>query len=167
MAQAAVLLPRSIRGGQPKDESEYKFFCWLAQHGYKVKGWESKQFPLPDGRSLTPDCMLDSGIFLEHTDADLRRHPGDLPPKIRRKNCKHSRSHLPHILPAAYIAAKRRKIALAEQHYGIVVVLLPCVVRQQMYLQPDLLDKLIKLKLSDPAKYDAYIDEQLEQAAAA
>jgi hypothetical protein len=158
----AIPARRPVEGrGNKIGESEQTFYDWLVANGWEIAGWECEEFHLGKTNWLRPDCKLASGIFLEHTDADTAWHVWHLSVETRRKN-KSKPSGKTFISPLEYLDRKRERIARAERLHGITIVLLPAMLREQIYRQPELLQKLIDLRKSSPDDYEAFLDEQLK-----
>ena len=160
--QAPELLRRPVTGrGNTISKSEQQFFDWLLANGWEVDGWECEEFFLPGNQPdpakgfswLRPDCKLASGVFLEHTDADEILTPEHLPELVRQCN-KAKESGQDWISPRDYLHKKCSRISLAESLHGIVIVLLPAMIRRQLTDDPEQLHRLIARRQEDPAGYD-------------
>ena len=158
-----MLDPRPVVGrGNRRSESEQIFHDWLIEHGYEVVGWESIDLHLGKTNWLRPDFLLSSGVYLEHTDADVMVHAWMLSAEIRQQNRTKSsgKAFLP---PLHFLERKRRRIRRAERLNHVTIVLLPATVRQQIFQRPELLEELIELRQTSPAAYDKYLDRQLKE----
>jgi hypothetical protein len=163
---------RPVTGrGNKISQSEMEFSDWLVANGWIIAGWECEEFYLPADKDkpfswLRPDCKLARAsrrswpwsdrcrsVFLEHTDADEILSPEHLPELVRAHNLA-KESGKSWISPRDYLEKKCSRIARAEKLHGVVIVLLPAMIRRQMAEDPKLLRRLIKLRRKDPAAYD-------------
>jgi hypothetical protein len=142
------------QSNQPKPYED-AFHRYLDAHGeaYEVEPDKLLHQPYAPNRPLkgmAPDIRLAQPVdgftvYLELTEADRFVSSRQLPPHVRRKNRRSSRSHKPYISPADYLELKRQKISTTMSfHPGVVIVLIDYATQQLIYARPALLREMIR-----------------------